>query len=136
VLAAELDEGLVGTLHDALAADIDPRARGHLAEHHQALAIEFVEMLPGRPVRHQVGIGQQHPRRILVRSENPHRLARLDQQRLIGLEQFERGDDRLIALPIARRLADTAVDHQILRPLRYVWIEVVHQHAQRRFGQP
>ena len=50
VLASELDEGLVGALHDALRADVDPRAGGHLAVHHQALAIELVEVLPGRPL--------------------------------------------------------------------------------------
>jgi hypothetical protein len=33
---ADLDEGLVGALHDALAADIDPGAGGHLAVHHEA----------------------------------------------------------------------------------------------------
>jgi hypothetical protein len=43
VAPAGLDEGLVGALHDALAADVDPGAGGHLAEHHQALAIELVK---------------------------------------------------------------------------------------------
>ena len=64
MLAAHLDESLVGALNDALRADIDPRARGHLAVHHQALAIELVEMVPGRPVRHEVRVGDQHPRRV------------------------------------------------------------------------
>src|SRR5690606_8679980 len=54
VLPAHLDEGLVGALHDALAADVDPRAGGHLAVHHQALAVELVEVLPVGPGRHQV----------------------------------------------------------------------------------
>ena len=49
VLAAGLDEGLVGALHDALRADIDPRAGRHLAVHHQALLIELVEMRPSSP---------------------------------------------------------------------------------------
>jgi len=39
VLAAGLGEGLVGPLHDALAADIYPRAGGHLAVHDQPLAL-------------------------------------------------------------------------------------------------
>ncbi len=83
VLAAGLDEGLVGALHDALAADVDPGAGGHLAVHHQALAVELVEVLPGRPVRHQVGVGDQHARRVGVGAEDADRLARLDQQRLV-----------------------------------------------------
>ena len=36
VAPPDFREGLVGALHDALAADIDPRARSHLAVHHQA----------------------------------------------------------------------------------------------------
>jgi len=54
VVAAHLHEGLVGALHYALAADVDPRARRYLAVHHQALAIEFVELVPGGPVRHEI----------------------------------------------------------------------------------
>ena len=83
VLAARLDEGLVGALHDALRADVDPRAGRHLAVHHQALAVELVEVLPRRPLRHQVGVGDQHARRIGVRAEHADRLARLHQQRLV-----------------------------------------------------
>src|SRR3546814_8679867 len=39
-------EGLVGALNDALAADVNPRPRGHLTVHHQPGAIELLEMLP------------------------------------------------------------------------------------------
>ena len=84
VLTAHFDERLVRALHDALAADVDPRARRHLAEHHQAAAIEFVEVLPRRPVRHEIRIREQHARRIGVRAEHADRLARLDQQRLVA----------------------------------------------------
>ena len=83
------DEGLVGALHDALAADVDPGAGGHLAVHHQALGIELVEMLPGRPVRHQVGVGEQHARRVLVGLEHADRLAGLDQQRLVVVQPLQ-----------------------------------------------
>ena len=85
MLAAHFGEGLVGALNDALRADVDPGAGRHLAVHHQALAIEFVEMVPGRPFRHQVGIGDQHAGRVRVGAEDADRLARLDQQRLVVL---------------------------------------------------
>ncbi len=83
MLAPGLGERLVGALHDALAADVDPRAGGHLAEHHEALAVELVEVLPRRPFRHEVGVRDQHARRVGVRLEHADRLARLDQQRLV-----------------------------------------------------
>ncbi len=136
VPAAELGEGLVGALDDALAADIDPRARRHLAEHHQALAVELVEMLPGRPVRHDVGIGDQHARRVAMGAEHADRLAGLHEQRLVALEAPQRRDDAIEALPVARRPADAAIDHELARLLGDVGIEIVHQHAHRRLGQP
>ena len=43
-------------------------------------------MLPGRPVRHEVGVGDQHARRVGMGAEHADRLARLDQQRLVVLE--------------------------------------------------
>ena len=86
MLAAHFGEGLVGALNDALGADVDPRSGRHLAVHHQALAIEFVEMVPGRPFRHQVRIGDQHARRVGMGAEHADRLARLDQQGLVALQ--------------------------------------------------
>ena len=136
VLAARLDEGLVRALHDALAADVDPRAGGHLPVHHQALAIELVEVLPGGPLGHQVRIGEQHPRRIDMRAEHAHRLARLDQQRLVLVQLTQRAQDLLEAIPVARRLADAAVDHQRIGVLGHFGVEVVLQHAVGRLDQP
>ena len=52
MLAAHFGEGFERALHDALHADVDPAARGHLAVHHQPGAIERVEMLLGCPLRH------------------------------------------------------------------------------------
>ena len=89
MLAAHLDEGLVSALNDALGADVDPRAGRHLAVHHQPLAIELVEMVPGRPVRHEVGIGDQDARRVLVGREDADRLARLDEQGLVLAEPLQ-----------------------------------------------
>ena len=99
-------------------ADVDPGAGGHLAVHHQALAIELVEMVPGRPVRHEVGIGDQHARRVGVGAEDADRLARLDEQRLVVLEPAQRRDDAVEALPVARRPADAAVDDELARAAR------------------
>ena len=62
MLATGFDEGFVGTLHDALAADVDPAAGGHLAVHRQPFGIQLVKVFPGGPVRDQVGVGDQHTR--------------------------------------------------------------------------
>ena len=136
MLAPRFDERLVRALHDALAADVDPRAGSHLAEHHQPLAVELVERFQRRPVRHEVRVGDEHARRIGMRAEHADRLARLDQQRLVFAEPAQRGDDRVEAFPVARGAPDAAVDDELGRIFRDLGIEVVHQHSQRRFGQP
>ena len=134
--AAELGEGFVGALHDALAADVDPGACGHLAEHHQAFAIEHAEMIPIRPMRHQIGIGDENAGGVRMRLKNAHWLARLNQQGFVAVEPFQRRDDAIEAFPIPRRASDPAIDDQFARLFGNVGIEIVHQHAHGRFRQP
>ena len=136
MLAAGFHEGFVGALNDALAADVDPAAGGHLAVHGQALGIQFVEMLPTGPVRYQVGVGNQYARGVAVGLEHADRLTGLHQQGFVVVQIGEALDDLVVALPVARRTADTAVHHQFFGILGHLRVEVVHQHAQRRFGQP
>ena len=106
VLAAHLDERLVGALDDSLAADVDPRSGGHLPVHHQTQPVEFPEVLPGRPRGNEVRVGDEHPRSVGVGSEHPDRLSGLDDQRFVGFEFPQRLNDRLVGFPVARRLAD------------------------------
>ena len=126
----------VGALQNSLRADVDPASGGHLAVHHQARAVELVEMLPVVPVADEIGIGDQHARRVGVRAENADRLAGLHEQRFVVFERAQRRDDRVKAFPVARRLAAPAVDDQVFRLLGDLGVEVVHQHAQRRFLLP
>src|SRR5687767_2245677 len=93
-------------------------------------------MLPGRPFGDEVRIREQDARGLCVGAEDAYRLARLDQQRLVGLEAFERFYDPVEALPVARGAAVAAVNDQLLGPLGDVGMQIVHQHPQRRFGEP
>jgi hypothetical protein len=136
VLARGLGEGLVRALHDALRADVDPRARGHLAVHHQAAPVELVEVLPRGPLRHEVRIGEQHARGVGVGLEHAHRLARLHEQRLVVLQLAQAREDAVERCPVARRAADAAVDDELLGALGDAGVEVVLDHAVRGFGEP
>ena len=69
------------------AADVDPRAGGHLAVHRQPEVLEPAELVPRRPFGHEVRVGDQHARRPLVRAEDADRLARLDEQRLVARQR-------------------------------------------------
>ena len=95
-------EGLEGPLHDALAPDVDPGARGHLAVHRQAHPLQAAELVRRRPGGHEHGIGDQDAGSVLVRAEDADGLARLHQQRLVGA----RG---------ARRVETIASKHSQLR---------------------
>ena len=136
VLATRFGKGLVGALHNALSADVDPGAGRHLAIHHEPLAVELAEVIPVRPVRHQVGVGDQDPRRIRVGTKHTHRLAGLHQQGLVGLELAQRLDNQVKVLPGAGRPTNASIHHQALGVLGHIWVQVVHQHAQGRFGKP
>ena len=135
-LAGGRGEGLVGALEDALAPDVDPGAGRHLAVHHQPGRVELAEVLPGRPLRDEVRVGDQHARRELVRLERRDGLARLHEQRLVVAQRHQFADDRVVALPVARRLADAAVHDEVLGALRDVRVQVVLEHAQRRLLLP
>ncbi len=93
-------------------------------------------MLPGGPLRHQVGVGDEHARRVGMGLEHAHRLAGLYQQGLVVLQHAQAGQDLVVARPVARGAADAAVDHQVLGVLRHLGVQIVLQHAVCRFGQP
>ena len=107
-------EGLVRALQDALGADVDPAAGGHLPVHRQAQRIQAPELVPVGPVGHQVGVGDEHARRLGVGREHAHRLAARHEQRLVVAEAAQRRGDRVERLPAARRLAGAAVDDQLV----------------------
>src|SRR5437879_1077232 len=71
-----------------------------------------------------------------MRFEDADRLPGLDQETLVKIQTPQGLDDAVETIPVARGLADAAVDHQVLRALRHLGVEVVHQHAQRRLGEP
>src|SRR5213075_48370 len=94
-----LGERLERSLHDALRADVDPRARGHLAVHHEAALLELSEVLPRGPLADEVAVRQQHARRLVVRAKHADGPARLHEQRLIILEPTELADDHVEVFP-------------------------------------
>ena len=135
-LAGDGGERLVGPLEDALAPDVDPRARCHLPVHRQAESLETAELLPRRPLRHEVRIRDQHPRRPLVGPDDPDGLARLHEQGLVVAKLTELPDYRLEGIPRPGGAAGAAVDDQVVRMLGHVRVEIVHEHAERRFLRP
>ena len=93
-------------------------------------------MVPVGPLADQVGIGDQDPGRAFAGLENADRFARLDQQSLIVFESAQGCNDRIEAFPVPRGAPDTAIDNQLVRIFGDRRIEVVVQHAQRRFLHP
>jgi hypothetical protein len=69
-------------------------------------------------------------------AEHADRLAGLDEQGLVVLQPAQGRDDAIERRPVARRPPNSAIDDELAGPLSDVGIEVVHQHPQRRFGEP
>ena len=129
-------ERLVGALQDALGADVDPRTRGHLAVHGEPELLEAAELAPVGPVADQVRVGEEHAWRPLVRLHHADRFARLHEHGLVVLQRRERADDRVEAVPVARGLAASAVDDELVGVLRDLGVEVVLQHPERGLLRP
>ena len=136
VLPRALRKRLIGALQNSLRANVDPASRSHLPVHHQPARAQIIEVFLRRPVRHQVGIGDHHPRRIGVRANNANWLAALHQQRLVRFQFLQALDDCIKALPVTRSLSAASVHHQVLGAFRHFWIQIVHQHAHSGFSGP
>jgi hypothetical protein len=135
-LGGDGGEGLVSALQDALGADVDPRACGHLPVHGEAQPLQPAELGPGGPVADEVGVGDQHPRRPLVRAQHPDRPAGLHEHRLVLGERGEGADHGVERGPVPGSAPGAAVDDEIVGPLRDLGVEVVAEHPQRRLGLP
>ena len=99
VLVRALGERLVRALQDPLGADVDPRARGHLAVHREPLRLELAEGVPVGPLRHEHRVRDQHARGHVVRAEDRDGLARLHEQGLVVGQRPQRAHDRVERLP-------------------------------------
>ena len=128
---------LVRALHDALRADVDPRAGGHLAVHREAQALESPELIPVGPASHEIGIGDaaRAAHRACVRNT------------ATGLPLCTSSVSSSASVRSVRTMASNASHERAARPVPpYTTrssgrsatsaIEVVHQHAQRGFLLP
>ena len=126
--AGDLGETLVGALEDPLGADVDPRPRCHLPVHREAEVFEAAELIPVGPVGHEVGVGDEHPGRPLVRLQHADRFARLHEHRLVGFQRGEGAEHGVVVGPGSGGPSRSAVHHQVVGPFGHIGVEVVLQH--------
>ena len=130
-------ERLVGSLQDALRADVNPAAGRHLAEHRQAHRFEPAKLLPGRPLAAPASCwrsARAGPCSCVRTTPTGLPDWTSSVSSLSSLRSV--GDDGVERLPGARRLAGAAVDDEVVGIFGDLGIEVVHQHAQGRFLDP
>ena len=136
VLGGHRTEGLVGALHDALGADVDPRTGRHLAIHRQTEGLQTAKLRPCGPVAHEIRVGDQHSRCPLVRAHHAHWPAGLHQHRLVVTQCLQRAHQSVKTGPVARRPSSAAVDHEGVGVFGHLRIEVVSEHPHRGFLRP
>ena len=93
-------------------------------------------MVPSAPMGHDVGIGDKYAWCIPMGAENANWFTGLDQQGFVVFQRAEAGHDLVIGFPVTRRPANATIHHEFFWPLGNAWVEVVHEHAQRGFGEP
>ena len=64
------------------------------------------------------------------------RFAALHEQRVVGRHLPQTANDGVERLPAASRASVAAIDDQVVRPLSYLGIKIVVQHAKRSLSSP
>ena len=113
MLAAGCRKRFECSLHDSLAADVNPRTGGHLAVHGESQPLEPIELRVVGPLSDQIGIRDQDARRFIVGPEFPDRLSRLDEQCLVVLQLTQRSHNRIERFPASRGATGSAVNDQL-----------------------
>src|SRR5262249_11235709 len=126
----------IGALDNALRADVDPASGSHLAVHGKLQRLEAVELITRRPMWYQIRVGNEHARRGCKGTEYPHRVAGLNEQRLVIFQAFQRSHDGMKFLPVSRCSSRSTVHNKLARLFCNLFIEVVHQHPHCRFLMP
>src|ERR1700722_1700470 len=123
-------------LYDSLASNVDPAPGSHLAVHCQFEVFQSSKLVAGRPMRHEVGIGNQHARCMRKSSKNCDGLARLNDQGFVVFQTLERADNVMKCFPASRCATRATIDDQIAWVFGNFFIEVIHQCAKRCFLMP
>src|SRR5439155_3566077 len=116
------------SLHNPLAADVNPRTGSHLPVHCQPHSFEAIKLDVIIPLSDQVRIGNEDARRFLVCPKFPHRLARLHEKRLVVFEAAQRTNNRVERFPASGSAPSPAVNYKLVWIFCYIRIEIVHQH--------
>src|SRR5262249_49559799 len=129
-------ERLVRALENSLRSDVDPRPGGHLPVHRETESLELAEFFPRSPPANEVAVRDKNARSRWLRTKDGDGRAALHEQSLVRVEPPKRRDDCVERLPGARSAPRPTVHHEIVRTLRNLRIEVVHEHSKRGFLLP
>ena len=124
------------TLHDPLAADVNPRTGRHLSVHRQSHPLEPIELGIVIPLADEIGVGDQDARCFIMGSEFADRLSRLNQKRFVVFEFAQRANDCIESFPASRGATCSTVNDELIGIFCDFRIEIVHQHPHRRFLMP
>jgi hypothetical protein len=84
----------------------------------------------------QIGIRDEHSRRLVVGAEFADRLARLNEQGLVVFKRAQRTDNGIETFPTPSSPSGPAVNDQSVRSFCDLRIEIIHQHAHSGFLMP
>ncbi|OPZ67232.1 MAG: hypothetical protein BWY82_02845 [Verrucomicrobia bacterium ADurb.Bin474] len=87
-------------------------------------------------MRDQIRVGDQYARRIRMGFEDRHRLAGLDEKRLIIFQLAQSIQNSIESLPAASGFSLTSIDNQIHWTFSHFGVQIVLDHAVGGFCKP
>jgi len=128
LLAARVEQGVVSAVHDALGTDVHPAARGHLSVVGYADGSGPAEVV--RVVEHadHKAVGEDDARRRRMGAEESQRMSGLEDQGLVGGEDFKVFLDEEVLHPVLADLPRLAVCDELIGIQGNIEVQVVVDH--------
>ena len=134
LLAARVEQRVVGSVYDSLRPDVHPAAGGHLSVVRYAERGRAAEVLGVVEESDHKAVREDDARRGRMRAEESERMARLHYERLVLRDDFKIFFDEEVLHPVLADLPGLSVGDELVRIERHVEVEVVVDHYLEGFA--
>ena len=123
-----VQQGIIGSMHDALGPDVHPAAGGHLAVVGHTHFLRDLPVLLVVEHAHHEPVGKDDPGSLRLRREKPQRMAGFQYQRLLVGHHLQVFLDEPVLQPVMADTARLPIGHQLVGIEPHLKIQIVLDH--------